>query len=193
MNLSNRFAYRAEVSNFLVIQDDEILGQLTNQHKFRQLEQQQINAWRRQITELKQVLVGFPKATVLLEFEIPRIGKRVDAILILDGSIVVLEYKIGAKLYDTISIDQAHDYALDLKNFHKASHQLNIIPILVATDAPENVQKLEIGNDGVASPILANSNNLLGALNLVSASLPKVDLDPSTWISSTYHPTPTIV
>lgn len=193
MNLSNRFAYKAKVSDLLVTQEDEVLGRLTNQHKFRQLEQQQINAWRRQIIELKQVLVGFPKATLLLEFEIPRIGKRVDAILILDGSIVVLEYKVRAKSYDTISIDQAHDYALDLKNFHKASHHLNIIPILVATDAPSRMHKLEIGDDGVASPVLANSNNLLDALNLVSASLPKVDLDPDIWIGSTYHPTPTIV
>ena len=94
MNLSNRFAYRAKVNQFLVSQEDEILGQLTNQHKFRQLEQQQINSWRRQIRELKQTLAGFPDATLLLEFEIPRIGKRVDGILILNGSILVLEYKV---------------------------------------------------------------------------------------------------
>jgi hypothetical protein len=124
MNLSNRFAYKAKVNQFLVSQEDEILGQLTTQHKFRQLEQQQINSWRRQIRELKQTLVCFPDATLLLEFEIPRIGKRVDGILILSGSILVLEYKVGAKTYDVTSIDQAYDYALDLKNFHKASHHL---------------------------------------------------------------------
>lgn len=193
MNLSNRFAYKAEVSSFLVTQDDEILGQLTNQHKFRQLEQQQINAWRRQIVELKQVLVEFPRATLLLEFEIPRIGKRVDAILILDGSIIVLEYKVGAKSYDTTSIDQAYDYALDLKNFHKASHHLNIVPVLVATDAPSKKQAIKISADGVASPNLTNSDTLIDALRLISQSLPKVQLDPNAWISSTYHPTPTIV
>ena len=84
MNLSNRFAYKAKVNQFLVSQEDEILGQLTNQHRFRQLEQQQINAWLRQIRELKQTLTGFQEATLLLEFEIPRIGKRVDAILLLN-------------------------------------------------------------------------------------------------------------
>jgi hypothetical protein len=193
MNLSNRFAYKAKVNQFLVSQEDEILGQLTNQHKFRQLEQQQINSWRRQIRELKQTLVGFPDATLLLEFEIPRIGKRVDSILILNGSILVLEYKVGSKTYDATSIDQAYDYALDLKNFHKASHHLTIVPILIATDAPSKSPALVIGVDGIASPILANSDNLLAVLNLISNSLPKEVLDADAWISSTYHPTPTIV
>ena len=193
MNLSNRFAYKAKVNQFLVSQEDEILGQLTNQHKFRQLEQQQINAWRRQIRELKQTLARFPDATLLLEFEIPRIGKRVDAILILNGSILVLEYKVGAKTYDATSIDQAYDYALDLKNFHKASHHLTIVPVLIATDAPSKSPNLEIGVDGIASPLLANSDNLLTVLNLLSTALPKVGLDADAWINSTYHPTPTIV
>lgn len=193
MNLSNRFAFKAKVNQFLVSQEDEILGQLANQHKFRQLEQQQINSWRRQIRELKQTLVGFPDATLLLEFEIPRIGKRVDGILILNGSILVLEYKVGAKTYDATSIDQAYDYALDLKNFHKASHHLTIVPVLIATDAPSKSPNLEIGVDGVASPLLANSDNLLTILNLLSTSLPKVELDADAWINSTYHPTPTIV
>ena len=193
MNLSNRFAYKAKVNQFLVSQEDEILGQLTNQHKHRQLEQQQINSWRRQIKELKQTLVGFPDATLLLEFEIPRIGRRVDAILILNGSILVLEYKVGAKTYDALSTDQAYDYALDLKNFHKASHHLTIVPILIATDAISKSTALEIGIDGIASPILANSDNLLTVLNLLSTALPRVELDADAWINSTYHPTPTIV
>ena len=193
MNLSNRFAYKAKVNQFLVSQEDEILGQLTNQHRFRQLEQQQINAWLRQIRELKQTLTGFQDATLLLEFEIPRIGKRVDGILLLNGSILVLEYKVGAKTYDATSIDQAYDYALDLKNFHKASHHLTIVPVLIATDAPSKSPTLKIGVDGIASPLLANSDNLLTVLNLLSTDLPKVELDTDAWINSTYHPTPTIV
>lgn len=193
MNLSNRFAYKAKVNQFLVSQEDEILGQLTNQHRFRQLEQQQINAWLRQIKELKQTLTGFQEATLLLEFEIPRIGKRVDGILLLNGSILVLEYKVGAKTYDATSTDQAYDYALDLKNFHKASHHLTIVPVLIATDAPSKSPTLKIGVDGIASPLLANSDNLLTVLNLLSTDLPKVELDTDAWINSTYHPTPTIV
>lgn len=193
MNLSNRFAYKAKVEQFIRTPEEEVLGQLTNQHKFRQLEQQQINAWRYQIKELQQVLAAFPDATLLLEFEIPRIGKRVDAVLILNGSILVLEYKVGAKSYDVASIDQACDYALDLKNFHKASHHLNIIPILVATDAPNKHLVVDLDADGVSKPILANSGNLTEAINLVSFALPKNNLNPDDWVNSTYHPTPTIV
>jgi Uncharacterized conserved protein (DUF2075) len=193
MNLSNRFAYSARVSQFILTPEDEVLGQLTNQHKFRQLEQQQINAWRHQIKELKVALSSFPEATLLLEFEIPRIGKRVDAVLILNGVIYVLEYKVGAKTYDSSSIDQAYDYALDLKNFHKASHHLNIVPILIATDADNVDAKLELDNDGVASPLLCNSSNLSTVISTVANSLPKSEIDDNAWINSPYHPTPTIV
>lgn len=193
MNLSNRFSYKARVNEFIKVPDDEVLGQLTNQHKFRQLEQQQINAWRRQIKELKSALKYFPEATLLLEFEIPRIGKRVDAILILNGSIYVLEYKVGAKTYDSGAIDQAYDYALDLKNFHKASHDLNIVPILIATDAVDVDMNLSIDNDKVACPLLSNSNNLSSVIYQVANLLPINQIDSDAWMHSSYHPTPTIV
>lgn len=193
MNLSNRFAYRAKVSNFIAAAEDEVLGQLTNQHKFRQLEQQQINAWRRQIKELKNALKLFPDAILLLEFEIPRIGKRVDAILILNGSVLVLEYKVGAKSYDVAAIDQAYDYALDLKNFHKASHHLTLVPILIATDAENTEITLTIDDDGVAKPLLSNSENLSTVINFVSNSLPMKEIDGDAWIGSSYQPTPTII
>ena len=193
MNLSHRFAYKAKVSDFIEAVEEEILGQLANQHKFRQLEQQQINAWRRQVKELKNALISFREATLLLEFEIPRIGKRVDAILILNGSILVLEYKVGAKSYDASSVDQVYDYALDLKNFHKASHYLNIIPILIATDAADVDVELNIDNDGVAIPLLSNSASLSAVINLLYNSLPKGNIDSEAWVNSPYHPTPTII
>lgn len=193
MNLSNRFAYKANVSQFIETAEEQVLGQLTNQFRHTQLQQQQINAWRRQIRELKQTLPDFLDATLLLEFEIPRIGKRVDAILLLNGIILVLEYKVGAKSYDSASIDQAYDYALDLKNFHRGSHHSTIIPILVATDAPKILNELNVGVDGVATPILSNSGNLLNIINLISSSLPVHELNVESWISSSYHPTPTIV
>ncbi len=193
MNLSNRFSYRAQVGQFILDSEEQILGFLTNNHKHRQLEQQQINAWRQQIKELKVALSSYQQATLLLEFEIPRVGKRVDAILILRGSIFVLEYKVGAIAYDSISIDQVHDYALDLKNFHKVSHELTIFPILVATSAPDKNLALEIDADGVAKPILANTSNLSAALDLIVSSYPIKNLSPDEWIYSTYHPSPTIV
>ncbi len=193
MNLSNRFSYRALVKEFLEMPEDMILGQLLAQHKQRHLEQQQTNAWRRQIPELKETLGQFPEATLLMEFEIPRIGKRVDVILILGSTIVVMEYKVGAKSYNASAIDQTYDYALDLKNFHKASHNLIIIPILIATDAPSKELLLDLREDNVANPLLVNSKNLANALNEISNLQQTTDLDCNDWINSTYHPTPTLV
>lgn len=189
----SRFAYKAVVSEFRDHPDDVILGRLLAGYKQRHLEQQQTNAWKYQIRELKSSLQDFPEAILILEFEIPRIGKRVDAILIFNGIVLVLEYKVGAKTYDAASIDQAHDYALDLKNFHQASHHLNLVPILIATDAPPKVTNLIIGVDGIANPILANSINLPSVIRLIFDTLPKANLDEAVWVNSIYQPTPTII
>ena len=63
-------------------------------------------------------------------------GKRADVVLLVDGVVYVLEYKVGEHSYPKHALDQALDYALDLKNFHEGSHALPVVPILVATRAP---------------------------------------------------------
>jgi hypothetical protein len=62
--------------------------------------------------------------------------------LVIEGIILVLEFKVGATTFDRSAIEQAHDYALDLKNFHRGSHNLPIVPIVVATRAkPDGAQE----------------------------------------------------
>ena len=61
-------------------------------------------------------------------------------ICLLIGPVVfVIEFKVGARVFDRAALDQAWDYALDLKNFHKASHSVSIVPVLTATEARESV------------------------------------------------------
>ena len=69
-----------------------------------------------------------------MEFNIPRMGRRIDVILVI-GSMFALEFKVGETTYDRAAIEQVWDYALDLKNFHEASHNVAIAPILVATES----------------------------------------------------------
>jgi hypothetical protein len=54
-------------------------------------------------------------------------GRRIDVVLLLPAAIVVLEFKVGERLFERSAIDQVWDYALDLKNFHTASHAPAII------------------------------------------------------------------
>ena len=112
-----------------------ILGQLSRAHGFT-LEPAQRDAWLAQIDILKQALSPSAKGHLLFEFAIPRMGKRADVVIYCEGVVVVVEFKVGASAFDRQAIEQVHDYALDLKNFHRGSHDLPIVPILVATAAP---------------------------------------------------------
>ena len=130
----DRAYYKSNIAAFLVASRDEIFGELAHKHYFT-LDITQKNAWIDEITKLKEHLCDFRDGDIFLEFSIPRMGKRVDVLLIIDGVIFVVEYKAGAKNRDRYAVDQVTDYALDLKNFHVGSHDKYIVPILVSTKA----------------------------------------------------------
>ena len=90
----------------------------------------QRDAWLRQFEILRDSLSGLSGA-ILLEFNIPRMGRRIDAVLLVGPVVFVLEFKIGEAMFDRAAIDQVWDYALDLKNFHKASHAVPIVPLQI--------------------------------------------------------------
>ena len=125
--------YSDTISDFLKRNNDEILGILAQGSDFA-LEQTQRDAWLVEIRILKNVLQPY-SGSVYFEYSIPRMGKRIDAILIIGSVIFVLEFKIGEKEFPAHAIDQVWDYALDLKNFHETSHSSYIAPILIATKA----------------------------------------------------------
>ena len=187
-----RSYYSEKVSKFLNSSDNEILGQLLMNHSFsNDLEQKR--AWLEQIRILKGALVDFPEATLFFEFAIPRMGKRVDNILILNGIIYLLEFKIFAKSYETYAIEQVVDYALDLKNFHSESHNKTIIPILISTMAPEINTQILFADDGISNCIKANATTLKQVLTDLNTNYRKESFDVNNWLNSSYKPTPTIV
>ena len=187
-----RSYYSEKVSKFLNSSDNEILGQLLMNHSFsNDLEQKR--AWLEQIRILKGALIDFPEATLFFEFAIPRMGKRVDNILILNGIIYLLEFKIFAKSYETYAIEQVVDYALDLKNFHSESHNKTIIPILISTMAPEINTQILFADDGISNCIKANATTLKQVLTDLKTNYRKESFDVNNWLNSSYKPTPTIV
>ena len=141
--------YEAPISSFLSEEPESILGKLTQQHH-HDLEHKQRGAWLGQIAILKVQLAPFPEGYVFFELLIPRMGKRADCVVILSGVVFVLEFKVGANGFDRNAIDQVHDYALDLKNFHRGSHEAVIIPVLVATNATRIPDDIELARDQVA-------------------------------------------
>src|SRR5690554_963189 len=132
-----RAYYSASVVDFLQATPESLLGSLTQQHAFA-LEDLQKQAWLAQFRILKQNLTWLPDGShVLFEYSIPRMGKRVDVILLVQGVIFIVEFKVGDDQYTSHALDQVLDYALDLKNFHAGSHDRLLVPILVATKASD--------------------------------------------------------
>src|SRR5580658_1200423 len=152
--------YSATVSSFLADDDERVLGVLTAQHHHA-LEQQQRWAWLQQLSILKLSLANQAHGRIFLEFYIPRMGKRADAVLIAANIIFVIEFKAGASLHASMAFDQVEDYALDLKNFHEGSHSAPIVPVLVSTKAPDAPFSLiNFADDLVALPAKTNALNL---------------------------------
>jgi hypothetical protein len=183
--------YAASITDFLLTDSDKSLGKLTSNCDTELLTTQR-DAWLAQIEILRTQLKGL-EGWIFFEFNIPRMGRRVDVILVLGSMIFPLEFKVGEGTYDRGAIDQVWDYALDLKNFHEATHNLAVAPILVATEAKAVAVKFEADADNVCRPVLTNADNLRRTLELGLCIATGSALDAQAWARASYKPTPTII
>lgn len=189
---SSRAWYEATIPNFFAAHPDTILGCLQRNAEYTTLETQAA-AWVVQVDVLREALVGI-EGQILLEFEIPRMGRRIDAVVITRGVVLAIEFKVGSETFDRSAIEQVWDYSLDLKNFHEASHNASIVPILVATDAKRSSGHiLTPDHDQVYRPIRTNANDLRATILHCIEAVAGIHVDGSTWAQASYKPTPTIV
>ncbi len=194
-----RFYYSETLQRFLNQDVSSILGSLSKLNEF-DLSLEQRDAWEQEIAIMKQVAKELGhEGHIAFEYTIPRLGKRVDVVLLVDGIVFTIEFKVGADDFLVNDKEQVWDYALDLKNFHEESRNRVIVPILVATDAPETKCSTEPGlfsyyDDQVYYPLFSNSNTLLSILRQVlSAESNLSPIDAHEWLFSRYNPTPTII
>ena len=125
--------YAAPIATFLTALPAHVVGHLAANSDF-DVRVDQRDAWLSQIDLLARALPGIEGA-ILLEFNIPRMGRRIDAVLLVGPIVFAIEFKIGEDSFRRAAQEQVWDYALDLKNFHEASHPAAVVPILVATEA----------------------------------------------------------
>jgi len=185
--------YSEEVSKFLKDDDARILGILTSQHHHA-LDEPQRWAWLQQLSILKTALAGRPYGRLFLEFYIPRMGKRADAVLLSESVVFLLEFKVGATEHSTGAFDQVEDYALDLKNFHEGSHSVAIVPVLISTNAkPYSISKLTFADDLVAKPVGTNAAGLADLIEEICTKRTFPIIDVEDWMAKGYKPTPTII
>jgi hypothetical protein len=184
--------YAESITSFLSQSKEHILGELSRPRIFP-ITPTQSAAWEEQIVILKNTLQGVD-GYLCLEFDVPRIGSRIDAVVLSGGCIFVLEFKVGESSYHREAINQVWDYALDLKNFHLESHHAPIIPILICTQAKEGHRELSKPfADQVYEPLSTNPEGLLTLIKAALATIEASALATEAWVCSPYQPTPTII
>lgn len=196
MNSSSRCLYHNDITTFLSEDSDAILGLLCD-HYHGNLKTDQINAWKSEIEIMQNTLVTWRNTggQVVFEYDIPRLGKRVDVVVLMHGIIFCLEFKVGEKSILENDIDQVLDYALDLKNFHKFSEDNIIVPILVPTECKEASSEVQTSpyNSQVINPLITNKDHITEMIDLVLRKYPDEQDINDRWIISPYAPTPTII
>lgn len=153
----------------------------------------QVEAWAHQIQFLKARISGLT-GSIFLEFNIPRMGRRIDTVLLIGPVVFVVEFKVGEALFDRSAIDQVWDYALDLKNFHEASHRASIVPLVVATEATTSPPiDFRFAPDQVCRPIRVSGETFRSAIDRAFQYVADQTINQMGWAEAPYRPTPTIV
>ena len=189
-----RYFYSDSISNFRAASQEYILGVVTQNSEFP-AEQTQVQAWVSQIRVLKKALHNYDGA-VFFEYSIPRMGKRIDAILIIGAVIFILEFKTGEQEHSSYAVDQVWDYALDLKNFHSTSQQHLIAPILLASDQSADVTINLVTtnhNDNILFPIKISENLIPIVIEEALKFSDGETISIESWTKGRYSPTPTII
>jgi hypothetical protein len=187
----SRYYYRKIISDFQDESPKSILGELTSNHEFS-LEEQQKNSWIIQINLLKGWLREI-SGEIIFEYSIPRMGKRIDCVVISKSVVFAIEFKVGANAYENHAVTQVTDYALDLKNFHEQSHSKKIVPILICTEAEDQIPVIDFYQDGLAKTIFTNGKTLSKIISLANHQVTEDPINADVWLDSIYKPTPTII
>ncbi|MBY0261672.1 MAG: DUF2075 domain-containing protein [Phycisphaerales bacterium] len=176
---------------------DAVVGRIT-QAASADITPEQARAWVQQVPILSNALGPYVgRGRVFFEYAVPRLGKRIDGVLLIDGVVLVVEFKVGESEFTAQALDQVWDYALDLKNFHETSHNRLVVPVLVPTEAgPVPVALGATGHgDGLLRPVRCAPESLPEVIEAALAYARNAAIVQAGvgWESGRYSPTPTII
>ena len=195
--MPNRCLYSATFKEFLQQDHLAVLGSLHKNYHGETLTTTD-EAWMGEIELLQRVLFPWKEedAQIIFEYDIPRLGKRIDVVLLLRGIIFCLEFKVGKKDALQADVEQVMDYALDLKNFHRFSHDKVIVPILIPTNRNSSTTDLQpsVYDDQIYNPLISGAEYLQDLIAKILIHAKPVNVGTiDNWIISPYTPTPTII
>lgn len=185
--------YGATVAEFLAAEPEAVIGALAMADTRGALDAEQRRAWEEEIAILRAALAGI-EGMLFLEFNVPRLGSRIDAALVSGPAVFPIEFKCGEQRFTVDAYHQAWDYGLDPKNFHEASHSAAIFPVLVATGATQGDATWQPAHDdGVRPPRRSTAGELRRTLRDALCGADGPVLDGDAWARAPYQPTPTII
>ncbi len=196
---SNRCMYNAKLQEFLHQPPGVVRDEIVDAYHGT-VPDTALDAWKGEIALLQSCLKCWENedAHILFEYDIPRLGKRIDVVLLLRGIVFCLEFKVGQKDALQADVEQVLDYALDLKNFHLYSETKPIAPILIPTNYKRHCNVLQASpyHDQIYNPLIVGESGLGDVIKSV-VEKSGCTFDPQTWggkwAISPYSPTPTII
>jgi hypothetical protein len=183
--------------DFLAHDPADIVGRLASAQQGRGFSgsAEQEEAWQHQVATLRAALAAHTSAgwTVALEFDLVRLEKRIDAVLLTDRAILCMEFKLKDR--SPAAKREAEDYALDLRDFHAGSRAHPIVPVLVTGGVPVGAPQPSLFLDPVLTPIHCTDVELAQAIGWVQAHapVPVPPLNGQVWLNAEYRPVPTII
>lgn len=195
--------YQSGLGAFVAENPSNILWRLAQANAAERfpLTPQAIEAWHAQLpfltTAIAELLSSRPYARdwgILLEYPIPIVGKRIDAVLLAHNLIIVIETKTGSSL--TSAARQVDDYALNLACFHEHSKNRTVLPLVVA-DARIAANSARTEFDSLIEKCRLASTTDLGRVlenicqQYVREDEPQIDLE--SWNQGRFRPIPPII
>lgn len=186
-----RSYYSGNLLEFLSADKSDILNTIRSNDTFDP-DTKQEKAWEEQIIILQNQLGELESGHIMFEYTIPRMGKRVDTVLIYSNFVFIMEFKMKGT-YKKKDEDQCVNYALDLKHFHEASHCASIVPMLIATKAgTADGITMKKCDDGIYNITCTNKEEIIKVIRNMHDETPDCSVMAPDWEGSPYQPTPTI-
>lgn len=158
----------------------------------------QKNAWANQVRILKKYLKD-KKGYIIIEYVLSRLNMRIDVVLLMDNVIYSLEFKNNEVSFLDSDIDQASAYGYALKNFYEFNRDKYVVPILIATKAPDSEcsKSADLGIDKLFSLIKTNENKMDQYIDQIRSKYGSEVIcneeEFNKFINSPFKPNPTII
>lgn len=196
---AKRYYYSDTITDFLQKEDMVVIGKLALAYS-HDINDETKMSWLEELRVMRSVLKNYKnRGSVYFEYNMPRMGRRADVIVLIDDVVFVIEFKTRKSKFTHEAVTQVWDYALDLKNFQEGSRNRIMIPVLVAPSEKDKNCQIELSHfeDLVYNPLQVNEKLLSVAIeNVVTTIADKAVFLASkddAWAKSGYEPTPTII